>query len=118
MPRFQPAPLRRYVHQQATPRIVERPQEDTSQQYGTGTSYADLPEQQRILIIGSSESAQPTMAGERESAMLMAYTLPSENVQEGDRFTQAGTTYEVKASNGVPEGGDNAILIQHEIDNV
>lgn len=84
--------------------------------YGTEQRYTELTDPRRILVIGKSESMQPTMAGERQSARLVAYTVPDTDLQEDDVFDSAGTTYEVDASHGVPDE-ENAILTRHEIDN-
>lgn len=133
MPQFNPAPFRRFVRQQATPYTIRRPVEsgtldvtgsediDMSEDvaeatYGTEQRYAELTEPRRILIIGTSESMQPTMAGERQSSMVIAYTTPDTDLREDDVFDSNGTTFEVVASHGVPDE-ENAILTRHEIDN-
>lgn len=133
MPQFNPAAFRRFVRQQATPYTIRRPaesgtldvtgtedismSEDISEgTYGTEQRYTELMEPRRILIIGQSESMQPTMAGERQSSMLIGYTTPDTDLQEDDVFDSKGTTYEVVVSHGVPDE-ENAMLIRHEIDN-
>jgi len=133
MPLFNPAALRKFVRQQATPYTIRRltntgnyditgttdvdaTEDVASGTYGTEERYIELTEPRRILIIGTSESMQPTMAGERQSSMLIGYTEPETDLQEDDVFDSGGTTYEVVASNGVPDA-ENAMLTRYEIDN-
>lgn len=130
-----PAPIRKFVHQQATPYTIRRRTSggtldidgttdvsettdvvDTESTYGTEPLYESQSTDRRILIVGTSESMQPTMAGERESQSVIGYTLPGTDLKEDDVFDSGGKTYEVLASHGVPDE-ENPIVVRHELDN-
>lgn len=108
------APYHRIVQTHGEEVSVRRRDSDTDQQYGSEVTYSSVGP--RFLYIdGLSESEQPTGAGEFQSSMLIAFSLPDEDIQENDRFDHAGYTYEVDTKYPLQSDG-REYVIRYECD--
>jgi hypothetical protein len=109
--------IRRRIRVYAEPITISRRQADTSEQYGNGPTYSELPSERDIFVAGLEESRQLTDAGERQGLRTVAYTGPNVDLQVNDRFDHGPDTYEVLTKEGRPDEAD-PVVYRYELNNV
>lgn len=109
------AALRRIVQMHSEPVTIERRDTSTTSSYGNDITYTTLPNDRSLYIDGVNESEQPTAAGEFQAMNVIAYSVPSEDIQVNDRFAHGSRTLEVVAKFGVPDDTD-PIVYRYELD--
>lgn len=116
MKQIRPHAIRRRAALYSSEITIERRDTAESGTYGSELQYTELQDPREIWISGLGESMQPTMAGERPSMVLIAYTLPDVDLIKNDRLQHDGAMFEVVEKYGMPNDTET-VIDRYELDN-